>query len=512
MQSSSSHAFLLAALVSALLLSTVFVDAWSMLEPTTSSKTPQSNAERLTTSRRHWFQQAIAATSTLATVAAISPLPALAASASSLKEELKTCQSKLVDIPALLEQQEWEKVRQILKTPPVNKLWNLSDSQNVVLQLAKETGDVELFEVKDDLSLALQMTDQLTYDNVFVYFQPGNGKVKIKEPQDLANRAIGIIQKILDDIVKNILQPNSEYHCDIFVHYFHQTQEAVGRYNDGGTIDPNEIFHLKPSVEKLYETLGIAVDQQQNSRLTLLFANDTNTTFYDKRGSDLHRYHTTLDSEGNPKYFPWKTPNWQNSSLDNMIRQWHSIEAVFEMMNEYGTRHNIVYKRVAMLRNDVCYVTPVDIMKLDGGRLDKKNAYFVVPNFAKWPVNDRMIYGPYGAVRVWATQRFRLIEDRVETKPDVGWNMHSERFMKASIVPAMKNLGYMKSFSSDICFFRTRTKGMLMTSDCFQKGRIRGFIKEEKPDIKKIVEETLGRICSEIITDKENIRIQYMYC
>jgi hypothetical protein len=98
-----------------------------------------------------------------------------------------------------LEQQEWDKVRTILKTPPVNKLWNLGDSQNVILQLAKETGDVELFEVKDELSLALQMTDQLTYDNVFVYFQPGNGKVKIKEPVDLAKKAIGIVQQILDE-------------------------------------------------------------------------------------------------------------------------------------------------------------------------------------------------------------------------------------------------------------------------------------------------------------------------
>jgi hypothetical protein len=30
-------------------------------------------------------------------------------------------------IPDLLEKQDWEAVRQILKTPPVNKLWNLGD-------------------------------------------------------------------------------------------------------------------------------------------------------------------------------------------------------------------------------------------------------------------------------------------------------------------------------------------------------------------------------------------------
>jgi hypothetical protein len=91
-----------------------------------------------------------------------------------------------------------DKVRTILKTPPVNKLWNLGDSQNTVLKLAKETGNVDLFEIKDDLAYNLQMCDQLTYDNVFVYFQPGNGKIKIKEPTDVINKAI----KQLDDIIQ----------------------------------------------------------------------------------------------------------------------------------------------------------------------------------------------------------------------------------------------------------------------------------------------------------------------
>ncbi len=30
---------------------------------------------------------------------------------------------------------------------------------------------------------ALQLADQYTYDNNFIYYQPGNGKVKIKEPK-----------------------------------------------------------------------------------------------------------------------------------------------------------------------------------------------------------------------------------------------------------------------------------------------------------------------------------------
>ena len=33
------------------------------------------------------------------------------------------------------------------------------------------------------MASALQLADQYTYDNNFIYFQPGNGKVKIKEPK-----------------------------------------------------------------------------------------------------------------------------------------------------------------------------------------------------------------------------------------------------------------------------------------------------------------------------------------
>lgn len=67
-----------------------------------------------------------------------------------------------------------------------------------MLLLAKETGNIDLFELKDELAYNLQICDQLTYDNAFVYFQPGNGKVKIKEPQQLALMAMKQIQQVID--------------------------------------------------------------------------------------------------------------------------------------------------------------------------------------------------------------------------------------------------------------------------------------------------------------------------
>lgn len=73
-----------------------------------------------------------------------------------------------------------------------------SQSQNTVLKLARDSGNIDLFELKDDLAYSLQICDQLTYDNAFVYFQPGNGKVKIKEPQQLARQAMAKIQEVID--------------------------------------------------------------------------------------------------------------------------------------------------------------------------------------------------------------------------------------------------------------------------------------------------------------------------
>jgi hypothetical protein len=94
-------------------------------------------------------------------------------STDALISDLETSLEKLKPIPSLLEKNEWDAVRTILKTPPVNQLWNLGDAKNPLQLIAKATDEFGLIEVKDELSLTLQMCDQLTYDNVFIYFQPG---------------------------------------------------------------------------------------------------------------------------------------------------------------------------------------------------------------------------------------------------------------------------------------------------------------------------------------------------
>ena len=173
----------------------VSVDAFSPKAPTSSSVEPSS--------RREWLEQAsfggvAAIVGAVATTTASFPQAARADSGEYVAE-LQSSLAKLQPIPKMLEDQKWDEVRTILKTPPVNKLWNLGDSQNTVLKLVKETGNVELFEIKDDLAYNLQMCDQLTYDNNFIYYQPGNGKLKIKEPIDAINKALVSLKSIIDE-------------------------------------------------------------------------------------------------------------------------------------------------------------------------------------------------------------------------------------------------------------------------------------------------------------------------
>ncbi len=103
------------------------------------------------------------------------PRPSCASSdtVDALLSDLSESLAKLNDVPSLLRNSEWDKVRTILKTPPVNQLWNLGDDRNALTKLAKETGEMGLLEMRDELSISLQMTDQYSYDNNFIYYQPG---------------------------------------------------------------------------------------------------------------------------------------------------------------------------------------------------------------------------------------------------------------------------------------------------------------------------------------------------
>lgn len=151
-------------------------------------------------SRRSFLLSTITTAAAASSIAIIPFQPANAAEESreSLLAELNESLAKVQTIPPMLENAEWDKVRTVLKTPPVNQLWNLGETKNTLVKLAKETGDFDLMEMKDELAISLQMTDQYAYDNNFIYYQPGNGKLKTKEPLQMANKAISQLKEAVD--------------------------------------------------------------------------------------------------------------------------------------------------------------------------------------------------------------------------------------------------------------------------------------------------------------------------
>ena len=138
-----------------------------------------------------------------------------------------------------------------------------------------------------------------------------------------------------------------------------------------------------------------------------------------------------------------------------MVKQWDSIDSVFILMETLGLNSSIMFLTVEWACFDPapCFLTPLpDIASLDRDQMDVHNHYAVLAPFGKYPVNDRMISRPLEGVKVWAMKCFELIERRVQLRQDPGFEMHLERFLNATILPAIQELGVSLYTNPDICF------------------------------------------------------------
>ena len=175
------------------------VDVYLMMDDPSSSPLSSHSRRSILSSSLLASVTAILTTSSSQQIAAF----AAETNTDSLIADLDTSLERISTIPPLLEAAQWDKVRTILKTPPVVDLWNLGDSKNTLAKIALSTGNMEIMEYKDELSISLQMTDQYSYDNNFIYYQPGNGKVKTKEPLDMANKAIVQLKEAVEYVKSN---------------------------------------------------------------------------------------------------------------------------------------------------------------------------------------------------------------------------------------------------------------------------------------------------------------------
>ena len=284
---------------------------------------------------------------------------------------------------------------------------------------------------------------------------------------------------VLPSIIENIILPNMDNNCDYYLHFFAITSEGENRAGEaGGTIHGNDVFLLEDAIRNIYERETVGRTGKGIPHVSI--TNSTLDEFEQSRGQLLHSYEKTRGKNGKYLYFPYKAASWEYpNTLRNMVKQWHSIDAVWQHMETNARFLNKNYSRVAMLRNDVMYVTPVDVYQLSTYERDVDNNYFVVPDWANYPVNDRMVAGPYDAVKIWATERFQRIESHVRNYPIPGWGMHSERFMNYSIFPAMLNasrqtssslsMGYKIDQNPNVCFLRARADGSVWIEDCNEK-------------------------------------------
>lgn len=318
---------------------------------------------------------------------------------------------------------------------------------------------------------------------------------------------------VLPSIVQNIVIPNQQYMCDYFVHFYHATGEAAGRSGSGGSIDPTAIYSLKSAIDEVNKNNhSIMDDTMQQQRVEFVY--DTDEQFWNKYNPLITKIREKKKN-GKYYYFPWKAVTYTHpTTLDNIIKMWNSIESSWKLMSS----QNRQYDQVGMFRSDVLYVTPIDIYKNPSSNDDvvqeTQKPYVVIPNFGNHPVSDRIIYGPYAAVKIWASERFSQLEQHVQWiyDNDPGWGMHSERFINYSILPLIRNrTGIDVVQHPTLCFLRARADESVWISDCegpkeVSDPRIMAAFGGSTKQLQGFVEHIIGRPCGTITKPRRNVK------
>lgn len=248
----------------------------------------------------------------------------------------------------------------------------------------------------------------------------------------------GIGRKFRDiaypSVVTHILQANPT--CDVFVHTYNVTKaHGGGRMGEDGAgiIDAHELLLLAASEDKIEFESEEEFQRQHN----------------------IDYYRTLF-----PKPSRWDYP----ASMDNMIRQWNSIDKVWAKMEAFEKGRGKMYDRVGLFRPDVLYQHPISI--------GDKGEMAVIPSMMYKPTtwggyNDRMFYGNREFAECWATGRFNAVNAYLKwqkSNPDYAMKsgLHSEDFMQWLLVSRCPTPLTVKP----ICFKRIRSSGAIKNADC----------------------------------------------
>ena len=144
-------------------------------------------------------------------------------------------------------------------------------------------------------------------------------------------------------------------------------------------MDTEQVWLLSDAIQQLYNR-NLGGPHMQN-KVHLSIVSDTEDSFQKQRGDQLEKYMNTVGPDGKPLYYPWMAKSCDKRSIENFVKQWHSMSQVWTAMEQGAARLKRNYTRVAMLRNDVLYVTPLDIYQVSNTSRDDANRQVVVPNW-----------------------------------------------------------------------------------------------------------------------------------
>lgn len=251
----------------------------------------------------------------------------------------------------------------------------------------------------------------------------------------------------LPGILKNVIAPQKQ--CDIYLHTYNISKAPINKRN-GDSVAPK-------------------LNTSQVFLLTNNVTMDTLDEFMEKRGSFLNHSRVHYHAE------------WGEccTSHDNMIKQWNSIDGVWNLMRQHEERilasssasssllagnnnshtgaNGTYYQQVGLFRTDVYHVNPINIFDSNAS----------VPNWAQnWGLNDRLFYGTHANAALWA-DRFgfsKTFEEQYMKNSTVGnpyGGYHSEY-----IVGSLIKHHNISVEEKPACVWRIRTRGVLKIKDC----------------------------------------------
>jgi hypothetical protein len=252
----------------------------------------------------------------------------------------------------------------------------------------------------------------------------------------------------LPSIQEHILAHNPQ--CDIFLHTYNLTTVPLNKRNaevSVQTVNISQAYLLTNNV--MIEDM----DSFNEKRIAIL---DQTRKFYHRGWGDCCVSH------------------------DNMIKQWNSIQGVWDLMQHYEqskrksgkSKHSKFYDQVGLFRSDVYYTKRINIFDSQGA----------IPDFGHYGgYNDRLFYGSYENAEVWASKRFEFTNTFEEKymfpsdQSELGHWSKLKRFLGYEIHDGYHSETFLKKLmnhyqiyveAKNHCVWRVRTGSKIQASDC----------------------------------------------